>query len=58
MAYCWKCGRYLGEKDEWKKMTTAKGDICIPCFNRAKEIDEPRIRADMDTFLEDKKEQS
>ncbi|HHT9111435.1 MAG TPA: hypothetical protein ACFYDZ_09800 [Candidatus Brocadiaceae bacterium] len=55
MANCWKCGRYLGEKDEWKKMTTAKGDICILCYNKAKEIDSPSIQADMDSFLRGKK---
>ena len=53
MANCWKCGMYLGEKDEWKKMTTTKGDICILCYNKAKEVDEPRIKADMDEFLKD-----
>ena len=53
MANCWKCGRYLGENDEWKKMTTARGDICILCYNKAKEVDEPRIKADMDEFLKD-----
>jgi len=53
MANCWKCGMYLGEKDEWKKMTTARGDICILCFNKAKEVDGPRIKADMDEFLKD-----
>ena len=57
MANCWKCGRYLGEKDEWKKMTTVKGDICILCYNKAKESDDPRIKADMDAFLKDKKGQ-
>jgi len=45
---------YLGEKDEWKKMTTTKGDICILCFNKAKEVDEPRIQADMDAFSKNK----
>ena len=54
MANCWKCGMYLGEKDEWKKMTTARGDICILCFNKAKEVDGPRIQADMDAFSKDK----
>ena len=53
MANCWKCDMFLGEKDEWKKMTTARGDICILCFNKAKEVDEPRIKADMDEFLKD-----
>ena len=24
MANCWKCGRYLGVKDEWKKMNTER----------------------------------
>ena len=47
---------YLGEKDEWKKMTTTKGDICILCFNKAKEVDVPRIQADIDVFLKDKEE--
>ena len=56
MANCWKCGRYLGEKDEWKKMTTARGDICILCFNKAKEVDGPRIQADMDAFLKNNEE--
>ena len=56
MANCWKCGRYLGEKDEWKKMTTARGDICILCYNKAKEVDEPRIKAGMDEFLKHKEE--
>jgi len=55
MANCWKCGRYLGEKDEWKKMTTVKGDICILCYNKAKEVDEPRIKADMNAFLKNGK---
>ena len=54
MANCWKCGMYLGEKDEWKKMTTARGDICILCFNKAKEVDGPRIKADIDEFLKDR----
>jgi len=54
MANCWKCGMYLGEKDEWKKMTTARGDICILCYNKAKEVDGPHIQADMDRFLKDK----
>ena len=45
---------YLGEKDEWKKMTTARGDICILCFNKAKEVDGPRIKADIDEFLKDR----
>lgn len=54
MANCWKCGQFLGEKDEWKKMTTTKGDICIPCYNKAKEIDTPRIQAEMDDFLRHK----
>ena len=53
MANCWKCGRYLGENDEWKKMITTRGDICILCFNKAKDVDEPRIKADMDEFLKD-----
>ena len=53
MANCWKCGLYLGENDEWKKMTTTRGDICILCFNKAKDVDEPRIKADMDEFLKD-----
>ena len=56
MANCWKCGRYLGEKDEWKKMTTTRGDICILCFNRAKEVEEQGIKGDMDAFLKNKEE--
>ena len=56
MANCWKCGRYLGEKDEWKKMTTARGNICVLCYNKAKEVDGPRIQADMDAFLKNKEE--
>ncbi|MDR4507821.1 MAG: hypothetical protein MRJ65_06225 [Candidatus Brocadiaceae bacterium] len=55
MANCWKCSRYLGDRDEWKRMTTSKGDICVLCFNRAKETADPRIQADMDAFLRDKK---
>lgn len=54
MANCWKCGRCLGEKDEWKKMTTAKGDICILCYNKAKEIDEPLNKAEMDKYSKDR----
>ncbi|MBW7898561.1 hypothetical protein B188_18060 [Candidatus Brocadiaceae bacterium B188] len=57
MANCWKCGLYLGEKDEWKKMTTTRGDICILCYNKAKEIDTPRIQAEMDAFLKAKEKQ-
>ncbi|GAB62550.1 hypothetical protein KSU1_C0954 [Candidatus Jettenia caeni] len=57
MANCWKCGCFLGEKDEWKKMTTVKGDICILCYNKAKETDGPRIKADMDAFLKDRENQ-
>ncbi len=54
MANCWKCGLFLGEKDEWKKMATTKGDICILCYNKAKEVDTPRIKAEMDAFLQNK----
>ena len=54
MANFWKFGMYLGEKDEWKKMTTTRGDICILCFNKAKEVDGPRIQADMDRFHKNK----
>ena len=56
MANCWKCSMYLGEKDEWKKMTTARGDICILCYNKAKEVDGPRIQADMDAFSKNNEE--
>ena len=33
--YCFKCGRYLGPKFEWRKMITEKGPICFKCFNEA-----------------------
>ncbi|MEW5807617.1 MAG: lysine--tRNA ligase [Acidobacteriota bacterium] len=33
MANCFRCGRFLGELDEWKKMDTEKGAICYMCFN-------------------------
>lgn len=35
MANCFKCNRYLGDKDEWLKMVTEKGPICYQCFNKA-----------------------
>ena len=35
MADCFRCGRFLGEQDEWKKMDTGKGPICYACFNEA-----------------------
>ncbi len=33
MADCFKCGRFLGEEDEWKKLDTEKGPICFVCYN-------------------------
>jgi hypothetical protein len=32
---CFKCGRDLGPKLEWKKMDTEAGPICYVCFNDA-----------------------
>ena len=57
MANCWKCGLYLVEKDEQKKITTTKGDICILCYNKAKETDEPRVKAEMEALLREKEKQ-
>ncbi len=51
MANCWKCGRYLGVKDEWKKMKTEKGDICYVCYHKAKESAEEQIQKDMDKII-------
>jgi predicted Fe-S protein YdhL (DUF1289 family) len=33
MAECFRCGRFLGEEEEWKKMDTEKGPICFVCHN-------------------------
>jgi len=54
MANCWKCGRYLGVKDEWKKMNTEKGDICYVCYHEAKESAEEQIQKDMDKIMKKK----
>jgi hypothetical protein len=35
MANCFKCKRYLGDRDEWQKMVTEQGPICYKCFNEA-----------------------
>ena len=56
MANCWKCGRYLGVKDEWKKMKTEKGDICYVCYHEAKESAEEQIQKDMDKIIKKKME--
>ncbi len=54
MANCWKCERFLGVKDEWKKMTTEKGDICYVCYNETKESAEAQIQKEMDRILKKK----
>ncbi len=54
MANCWKCGRFLGVKDEWKKMETEKGDICYVCYNESKESAEEQIQKNMDKILKKK----
>ncbi|MFQ5560593.1 MAG: hypothetical protein ACE5FU_08425 [Nitrospinota bacterium] len=36
MSTCFKCGRFGGVKDEWKKMETLRGNICYVCFNRVR----------------------
>lgn len=56
MANCWKCGRFLGVKDEWKKMKTEKGDICYTCYNAAKESTELQIQEEMDKIMKGKAE--
>ena len=33
MAECFRCHRFLGEKEEWKKMDTEKGLLCYVCYN-------------------------
>ncbi len=33
MKECFRCGRFLGEEEEWKKMDTEKGPICFVCYN-------------------------
>ena len=50
----WKCGRFLGAKDEWKKMTTEKGDICYVCYNKAKDSAEDQIQKEMNKILKRK----
>jgi len=42
MSNCFKCGRFLGHKEEWLKMETSYGKICYVCYNRYK--DEERLR--------------
>ena len=54
MSNCWKCERYLGVKDEWKKMKTEKGDICYVCYNEAKESADEQIQKDMDRIMKKK----
>ncbi len=56
MANCWKCGRFLGVKDEWRKMKTEKGDICYVCYHEAKESAEEQIQKDMDKIMKKKME--
>jgi len=36
MSKCFKCGRYLGAKEEHMKMKTEKGKICYVCYNKYK----------------------
>lgn len=33
MTKCFRCQRFLGEEEEWKKMETEKGPICFVCYN-------------------------
>ncbi|MEK6589176.1 MAG: MTH938/NDUFAF3 family protein [Nitrospinota bacterium] len=51
---CFKCGRYLGAKEEFMKMETEMGKICYECYNKYKmeeqEIAEKRIKIDSYSF--------
>jgi hypothetical protein len=43
MSKCFKCGRDLGVKEEYKKMETEKGKICYVCYNKYKAEEKSKL---------------
>lgn len=48
MSKCFKCGRYLGAKEEHMKMKTEKGKICYVCYNKYKAEERKKITEPQD----------
>ena len=42
--HCFRCGRELGPRFEWKKMDTEDGPICYVCFNEAAAAERERTQ--------------
>ena len=45
---CFRCGRDLGPRFEWKKMDTEAGPICYVCFNDAAAAEREREQPQRD----------
>ncbi len=45
---CFRCGRDLGPRLEWKKMDTEAGPICYLCFNDASAAERAREQPQRD----------